>query len=106
MLAVSVCACDRGSVSKAQDTPIVQSMEQYEASLPYNPVRDSADAVARALAMPNPYGSRSTQRVTSVTSDSEGYHITIDIEGPYHVVRGARVLVKRNGALYLVGDLR
>ena len=106
LVAVGLCACDRRTVSKVPDTPIAIAEEQYEATLPLNPVRDSADAVARAMAEISPEARRRVTRITSVTSDSVGYIVVFDLDGPDPVAKGNRILVKRNGAVYFLADIR
>ena len=106
IIAAAICSCDRRADSNVPDTPAVQTLEQYEASLPFNPVRDSADAIARAIAAIDEQGNRGVKRVTSVTRDSVGYLVTVDLDGPYEVLKGIRMLVKQNGAVYSVVDIR
>jgi hypothetical protein len=105
IIAAVLSACDRSTTSQAPDTLIVITPEQDEASLALKPVRDSADAVARVFADMDSQ-ERRRAKVTSVTIDSVGYTITYDLDGPDRATKGHRVLVKRNGAIYLVGDLR
>ena len=97
--AVSV-ACEQSPGARATDTGSALKEERARTG----PVRDSADAVARILAAPDINGTRGTKRVTSVTRDTAGYWVTLDVEGPYVSAKGVRMLIRPTGEIFDIVD--
>ena len=76
--------------------------DEYEAALGLKPVRDSADAVARAFARIDQRDKGSARHLSSMTRDSLGYRLTVDLQTRSGGADTVVLLVKRNGAVWQV----
>jgi hypothetical protein len=81
-------------------SPMVETPAQSEASLGLKPVRDSADAVARAFVSLDEQEAWSSKRLRSVEMDSVGYWLSIEFQDKNGRKDTATVLVTRTGAVY------